>query len=711
MRFRQLVKESGVIVRKRMYKSGKTWIVASVLSFIGGITILLGTPLNIYASTVTNESVDSGSELVDGSSTNSNPEPLENAGYESGDMLKDNDSSESNENQVSQEKSDGPVTNGDDPDNASSEKDSIDNDDSITEPPANGTNVNDIANDNIPEQIKAEGIYQQGMDGTAPYYITNKKNVYFLDGELSKEDTEKILGNSDYEYQTDHVDRIDTSLAKNKVYTPEDSTELFSSIGVVYGGGPNEPADVEHLTTVDFSKLDTSRTKIMTGMFSGSFFKKLDLSSFDTSNVISMDDMFSNLNLYMDACDLNVSNFDISNVSDKNDDSMVDGLYNTFAGSNVKTLNLSGFKKTKVTTINSMFFAVKAGEIIMPNFDTSNIDDWERVFEDSDIGHLDISNWDMRNRDEIYESVLFDGAKIGSITLGPNNKFIWIDTPKSPNGSWINVGRGTMDNPEGNLSFQNQDSSVNNKKGITRYYDGSGKTGVETFIPYMDVIHGDLSVPTTMDDKPINNTEFKNLFGQPGKTIQLKVPVLDGYHSNEDFIEATVNPDRTITTSDTIIYVKDKAAVNNGHHNSNGSNVNKVNIQNNQQYVATLIGNGEVSLYNLNGNTFNLNNSRALAAGTDWYSDKYVTTKDMTYYRVSTNEWVKASDVYTYSPDSTIFDNGDKITYLVDSKNQLIKSRALNPRSSWLVDRVGYLGDYSNPIRTYRVATNEFVKI
>lgn len=728
MRFKQLIKESGTVVRKKMYKSGKLWIVASILSFVGGASMFLMTPLNTYASSITDEPENSVPQTDNDASTGYNS--LEKVNVKGSNIPNNVNYLKPNTDPVTQKEINQPIesnSNNIGGNTVSEETPSGNEAISSTSPTTFGNTGDtndetaeipnaDKTNDDIPAQIQAEGIFQQGTDGTAPYYITNKKTVYFLDGELSKDDTEKVLGEGDFDFQRAHVDKIDTSLAKDKVYTPEDSTDLFSNIGVVYDGSPDKPARVEHLTTVDFSKLDTSRTTNMSNMFLNSYFEELNLNSFDTSHVTNMSNMFEGLNLYMaDPCNLNISNFDISNVSDKRSDAELDGFYSMFSGTNVKELNLTSFKKAKVTSLESMFMGVKTDKIIMPNFDTSNIkEDWNYLFEYAEIGHLDISKWDMKGNNSNYGATLFGDAKIGSITLGPKNKFNWFEALNSSNGSWINVGRGTIDDPEGNLTFSNRKVGdyVDDNKSVKKYYDGTGKTGVDTFIPYVDVIHGDLSVPTTVDNKSSNNIEFKDLFGQPGKDIKLRIPNLKGYHTAEDFITAIINPNGTITTSDTIAYLKDKTNSNNGqHHGSSGNSLNKISTHDSEQFVSTLINNGKVNLYNLDGNTFNLNNDRALAAGTDWYSDKYVTTKDMVYYRVSTNEWVKAASVYTYSPQTIIFDNKDDVTYLVDSKNQLVKSRALNPRSSWLVDRIGYLGDYRNPVRTYRVATNEFVKI
>jgi len=53
MRFRQLQKKSNVILRKKMYKSGKNWVVKSSLAIISGLTLFgISQTINVKADTV-----------------------------------------------------------------------------------------------------------------------------------------------------------------------------------------------------------------------------------------------------------------------------------------------------------------------------------------------------------------------------------------------------------------------------------------------------------------------------------------------------------------------------------------------------------------------------------------------------------------------------------------------------------------------------------
>jgi len=208
----------------------------------------------------------------------------------------------------------------------------------------------------------------------------------------------------------------------------------------------------------------------------------------------------------------------------------------------------------------------------------------------------------------------------------------------------------------------------------------------------------------------------KNVSGKVGESLKIAVPFIKNYHADKDWVNAKVNSDGTITTDESVFYTPIKS--DNGNSNNSGSSSNNSNgfsvdnIEKINQTVATFPKEGNVSLYSLDKENGNLNTvqNRALKAGTDWFSDQFVNIKGLRYYRVATNEWVKAIQVYVYKTYKDTFTTDNQITYLVNSEDKDVANRALAPRTSWLVDRIGYLGDYTNPIKAYRVATNEFVK-
>ncbi|WP_125567390.1 SLAP domain-containing protein [Companilactobacillus insicii] len=100
--------------------------------------------------------------------------------------------------------------------------------------------------------------------------------------------------------------------------------------------------------------------------------------------------------------------------------------------------------------------------------------------------------------------------------------------------------------------------------------------------------------------------------------------------------------------------------------------------------------------------------NETLAPSSGWITDRETYVINGTkYYRVATNKFVSADDVYVYSPvNMTVTTHADKYTNLYNAKGELVTNRSLLNNSSWKVDSVTYI----NGDKYYRVATNEFVK-
>ncbi|KRL67455.1 SLAP domain-containing protein [Companilactobacillus versmoldensis] len=117
--------------------------------------------------------------------------------------------------------------------------------------------------------------------------------------------------------------------------------------------------------------------------------------------------------------------------------------------------------------------------------------------------------------------------------------------------------------------------------------------------------------------------------------------------------------------------------------------------------VSTYATNGIVPLYTSDGTQ----TARSLAPNSDWATDSTKTINGDTYYRVSTNEWVKASSVYEYTPvSSTITTNSNSVKplYSIDGSKS---SRSLAPNTSWYTDRTATI----NGTSYYRVSTDEWI--
>ncbi|WP_271328378.1 BspA family leucine-rich repeat surface protein [Lactococcus muris] len=163
---------------------------------------------------------------------------------------------------------------------------------------------------------------------------------------------------------------------------------------------------------LDLSMLDFSRVVEMTGMFedagdleevilpenfgasamtmdwmfdmyvSGSKLTNIDLSKFNTSNVVQMTLMFRNLDHIPT---LDFSNFDTSKVKMMNQ---------MFMRSTFETLDLSNFNTAKVQQFSQMFQETEVKRLDLSSFDTTGAVSFQNMFQDSTVEYLDLSSFD-----------------------------------------------------------------------------------------------------------------------------------------------------------------------------------------------------------------------------------------------------------------------------------------------------------------------------
>lgn len=169
--------------------------------------------------------------------------------------------------------------------------------------------------------------------------------------------------------------------------------------------------------------------------------------------------------------------------------------------------------------------------------------------------------------------------------------------------------------------------------------------------------------------------------GADGSDVTLKSPDNYAFVSADDM---TYTIDKSDTATKTVYVKKSNQTVDN--------------------IVAGYPQNGYIKIYDANGK---LNNDVVLTEGSSWIVDKTQTIKGSEYYRVATNEYVKASDVYKYTPlQSIVTTRGTNVTPVYNSRGQLLANVALDTNTPWYTDR-------SAEIRgslMYRVSTDGWVK-
>ena len=144
--------------------------------------------------------------------------------------------------------------------------------------------------------------------------------------------------------------------------------------------------------------------------------QRLDLSSFNTSKVIAMNDMF---NLMTSLTQINFgANFDTSNVTD------MTGMF--YQSTSLVNLDLSHFNTRKVKSMNSMFSQMSGLTILdISNFETPSLEDAGSMFA-IDPGFSD-------NLEKIYVNQDFDTSKLTTST----NAFIRRSRLRGGNGSYL----------------------------------------------------------------------------------------------------------------------------------------------------------------------------------------------------------------------------------------------------------------------------------
>lgn len=139
-----------------------------------------------------------------------------------------------------------------------------------------------------------------------------------------------------------------------------------------------------NLTSLDVSSFDTSKVRGMGNMFFGDEkLVSLDLSNFDTRNLTNMDKMFYGMSSLIN---LNISSFNTSKVT--NMDSLFYGMVN------IENINVSNFDTRNVTNMNHMFSSMhKLKQLQLPaTFNTSGVTDMGYMFYNSkSLTSLDVS--------------------------------------------------------------------------------------------------------------------------------------------------------------------------------------------------------------------------------------------------------------------------------------------------------------------------------
>ena len=153
------------------------------------------------------------------------------------------------------------------------------------------------------------------------------------------------------------------------------------------------------LENIDVSFFDTFKVKNMHRMFSGcESLKDIDLSIFNTQNVTSMSRMFENCKSLKS---IDISNFNTQNVTNMN--------FMFYGCKSLQSIDLSNFDTKNVTNMSYMFGECRALlNLDLSKFNIQNVNDmgWMFLYCTS-LSNLDISNFNTQNAVNMESMFLF----------------------------------------------------------------------------------------------------------------------------------------------------------------------------------------------------------------------------------------------------------------------------------------------------------------
>ena len=692
MRFQQLNRDPNNVLRKKLVKSKKDWIVVSSLALAGGL-FFIGSSTIVKADTVNNTDVV---ETV-------------------------------SQNDATDTSTDTPTNNGDTNDNSDFEIPST----GVLYSNTGASDDKEELNIGIKWYITTEGVLHLG-----PGTLSSDNNEYF--GQYDKY-------KNDYSNNNFGIKRISID---GHIDVPSTSRNFFRSLDLLTTIDNMQNFDVSNVTdfssmffddpkleSLDLSSWKTSNATDMRSMFAGdTSLTKLDLSNFDTSKVTNLNNMFDgDVNLK----ELNLSNLDTSSATDMGfmfrgntsledliipndlDASSVFNMASMFdmrpeladEGTDYGSLTSLDLSNWNIPSLMDMSFMFannsKLTSLKLPA-DVSSVYDYNSVFlNDKSLVGLDLSTWKMNESPNTgiteYNTGMFDGTNLSYIILGPDNVFQNINLPSEKSDTWYNT------NPDADIvSFATDPVD----ESICKYYNGTkNPTETYTFVPNLNVT-ADVTIPSNLDDQIV-----KDVSGKIGDTVEVTVPEISGYTADKRTVTANVNLDGTITIDEAVTYTKDSAGSggsgsSNNHHNNNNNNENNNNqnnttVEHHNQTVATFNTKDNVPLYERNSDdTMSRVGNRALSSNSTWFSNSKLTIDGKSYYQVATNEYVKADQVYPYNAVKLgIRTNADSNKILFNAHGDKVTNRGLAANINWFTDRVIEL----NGTKYYRVATDEFV--
>lgn len=505
-----------------------------------------------------------------------------------------------------------------------------------------------------------------------------------------------------------------------------------------------------NVSDLDLASFDTQKVTDMSGMFQNAIIQNyLDVSSFDMGNVKNMDNM---LNMYLAPNQMVFGGGDdFTKATELNNKYADDRIYQNIGegtglapegklifnrlDGNYRDV-LTQLKKTGKQTfvqVDGVVIKSNLGDKLVkvdPTIGTVRVPKVPGYTADKDIidvtfipeENVGLTDSVLYTKDPDYTIKVpgyFDDKKVGNFTL--QKPLDQVTITKLTNGETVKV---TLDKVQGQSDFGGKiiygttDQQVVFKNNELQLASGQEKVSAniieaDILIHYVKADTGKEitrdQISATFADNKKHQLHIKSL-KELGKTIpgygdifdnagkELAPIFVDDSNIQPQDLEQTVKIRRISGQGGSSTRPSAKPHENN---HDNGS----ANIVKNDKTIATFSDKGIVRLYSVDGGATKLVANRGLAADSGWFSDEQITIKGVSYYRVATNEWVKASQVYEYKAHQTVVKTNDHTVFLTSAEGNAVSNRALSKDSAWKSDRYAKIAGSIY----YRVATNEFV--
>lgn len=261
---------------------------------------------------------------------------------------------------------------------------------------------------------------------------------------------------------------------------------------------------------------NTPKAEYMRNVFSGcSSLATLDVSSFDTSNVIFMDKMFQNVSGKI----IGLNSFNVSRV--EKFDSLFEGVdFNKTNSDDIKDWDVSN-----VTNMSSLFKGTKFDTLNLSNWNFKNVTNMASMFQQS-TGNIsqvkNISEWDTSNVTNM--SLMFDGVTTNDLSCLKNWNVQNVESigwmfAESPNlesldlSEWETDNLSTVSSIFRNSKLLNENTLKGYQTLVTNRVTSMSWMFMGTSFEEIDLSKYDTSNVTSMNGLFQSNSKLKKIIG------------------------------------------------------------------------------------------------------------------------------------------------------------------------------------------------------